>query len=266
LFFSISTVNAQVTVLIGDTTTKNDCISIPVTGKTSDFKDKKVEYGFELNWVHSEILGIVAQKDYALNNESFSYLHETNMLTVSSENFASNFTGTLFEINIRLLPRMDFFVLWENTFEITPKYVKIISPTGDTDSIILDSPTASIYIDTINSYQTFIEDVSINYPNPFNYETVIFFSINEPTPVKMELYGFDGNIIQKIPADINGALEFEIINSNRDKIEFTNDYKFPKGLYKVVFRINRAVLATGQYRLLFETNKIKKLINLSFAN
>ena len=273
LFFGVfaKTANAAVTVEIRDTTIKSDCISIPITGTTADFKGKKVEYGFEVNWVNFEILGIVTQPNYALNDESeyfsYSYNHETRILTVTSENFSSSFTGTLFEINIRLLPRMDFFMTWENVFQIAPKYVAITSTSSqETDTINFVSSAASIFIDTINANQTFKEGVSLNYPNPFNYETVIFFSIDEPTPVKMELYNFSGSVLQKIPENVDGALYFHFYDAFNNEIEVSDNYEFSKGLYKVILRINRAVLATGQYRLLVKTNQNRKLINLSFAN
>ena len=268
LLFFITTVKskAEVTVSISDTTIKSDCIAIPIYGTTTNFNGKKIEYGFQLNWVQAEILGITTNQNFALNSENFSYFYDwkSRMLTVSSENFTSNFSGILFEINFRLLPRMDFFMNHE-IFTLTPKYVKITSSENDT-TINLSSSSASIRIDTISANQTFKEGVSTNYPNPFFYETVLFFSINEPTTVNMELYDFIGNIIQKIPEDIDGALHFRFFDASNNEIKINNNYEFSQGIYKVIFRINHAILATGQYRLLFETNQNKRLINLSFAN
>ena len=259
---------AEITISISDTTTKTSHISIPINGTTTNFFGKKVEYTFDLHWVHHELLGIITKNNYALNpnaNFSYSFDFESRILTVSSENFRSNFTGTLFEISILLLPRMDFFRPWERVFTITPKNVKVIDG-NDTATTVFTNPPARIFIDTVASNQTFREAVSLNYPNPFNYETVIFFSIYEPTPVKMELYAFDGSILQRMPEDIDGALHFSFYDSSNNLIEMENNHTFPQGIYKLVLRINRVQLSSGQYRLSFITNKNRNLLNISFAN
>jgi len=263
LLFFVPTVKSEITVSVKDTTIKTDRISFPISGTTANFKGKKVEYGFQFNWVHKEILGINFNQNFALTNGNFSYKYdsENRFLTVTSENFSSNFTGTLFEINLRLLPRVDFFRPNE-VVTITPKYVRITASENDT-TVHFSNISASIFIDTVEGNQTFREAVSANYPNPFGYETVVFFSIDTPTPLKIQLYGFEGSIIQTIPVDIDGALFFTFFDSDNRVIEVNENYEFPRGIYKVVLRVNYAILATGQYRVSFETNQKKTLLNIS---
>jgi hypothetical protein len=115
--------------------------------------------------------------------------------------------------------------------------------------------------------------VSLNYPNPFNYETRVFFSINESTPIKMRLYNSGGSLIQIIPNDnpLENCLNYYIYDSHNAEIfsmdnSYCDDYEFAQGLYKIVFRVNRTQMNMGTYRLVIETRKNNYIINIIFSN
>lgn len=114
---------------------------------------------------------------------------------------------------------MDFFRPNE-IFQITPRKVLATNNSGTTDTFDLASTTASIQIDTIAANQTFYESISPNYPNPFSYETVVFFSINEATPIKIHLYKPDGTLVQTSPDDnyLDNCLNYKIYNSTGEEV------------------------------------------------
>lgn len=260
---------AEFTVEIKDTTVKTDYILMPINGTTGgNLSGKTVEYFFELNWLPMEILSINSKDTYAVkgDNITYSFSDSSRILKVSCKNISSNFTGTLFEINFRLLPYVDFYNEWKKELTIQPKKIRIYSSKDNDTTIQLDNKTASIKIDTIKSNQTYIENISVNYPNPFNNETLMFFSVLEPTTAKAYLYNFAGGIVQNIPDDLEGAVFVKCFDSYNNEIKITSDYKFLKGVYKIVLKANPEKITVGQYRFLFETNKIKSSINISYIN
>jgi len=113
---------------------------------------------------------------------------------------------------------MDFFTIGE-LLTITPAHI-IITDDSATTYEYLTSSTARFQIDPLLGNQTFYESVSLNYPNPFHNETVLFFSIKEPTTLQIKLCNFLGTVIQKIPNNSpeDNYLHYTIYNSNNEEV------------------------------------------------
>jgi hypothetical protein len=257
---------ADVSVSIKNDTTNTDFLSIPIYGSTANWTGKTAEYTFQLGYAQCNILEIVANSDYALkaNTASFTYDWWERTLVVKVTDIAPNFNGTLFAINVELSPRMDFYGIWEQSITIEPKTVRVYG--NGTDTTIALSGVATILIDKENPDQTFREDISLNYPNPFNYETIVFFSIDKPSKIEAKLFSFSGEIVQNIPKDTKGPLLFTIYDSFNKEISEPADYEFPQGIYKIIFRVNAQMLAVGHYRFLLETDNSSHSIYMSFMN
>jgi len=83
-----------------------------------------------------------------------------------------------------------------------------------------------------------------NYPNPFNAQTTIEFSISEPGYVSLEIYNIQGHLIRELYDEYASAGNFGIIWDGRNN--------------------NRHVVASGVYlyRLSLDNHVITKKMNL----
>ncbi len=252
-------------VTINNAKTELGIIEIPVLGNTNNnFTTNKIKYSFDLDGAFAEVLEIKGGNDFGFEELSpkFEITEKTAghyILTVFSEKVKSNFEGKLFNIVINMFPKMDFYYKDYSSLKITPTSAAI------NDKIVDITANAGIIsITNIEANQTYNERVSYAYPNPFSYETEIYFSIKEETTLKLTISNYVGEIIQEIPAE-NDIFNFIVMNAAREIIDFTEDYIFPRGLYKMVLRPEPTISSMGNYRLLFETKYKKHNINISFS-
>jgi len=270
LIFGQNNIFAEISVSVNDTTVKTDIFLLPVNGSTIEFKDDTVTYSFLLQETDYQLIEVIPNKNLNIKTEDFKFNIDYNqgLLKVTSTKFPSNFNGKLFDLNLRLFPKVDFYTVNKNRLKITPTTVSINKKNGSDSIIKLEEKPAYITIDTVFLRQTFKEGVSFNYPNPFYYETNVFFSILEKTTLKIYVHSYQGGLIQTIPVDIVGdkALNYKFYNSANELLQVKEGYEFAKGIYKLVLNPNAFVMPIGQYRLLFETKNSKNSINISFVN
>lgn len=261
---SINVINAQeLTVKINDNETNIGALKIPVLGNTNnDFGSHNIEYSFELRGANVEVVEVLGGDDFAFEETKPNFTLEEQQggkytLKVFSQKVKSNFEGKLFELVVDIFPQIDFY--YKNYFfiSITPTKLAI-----DDEEVAINAVSGTILINNIATNQTYEEQFSHAFPNPFSYETVIFFSIKEATTLKLTIYNYIGEFIQEIPKD-NNIFQYILINAEREIIDFNEQSILNKGLYKIVLRPIKPVASIGTYKLLFQTKTTNHTLNIS---
>ncbi len=253
---------ANVIIQIPDTVITKDIITLPINGsievnkKTGDI----LECCFELNGATTDIISIVGTDECAIidKNISFSFDKENNKLIFSTTEFKSNFNGILFYLTLNIYPRIDFYYKHASFVEIIPTEVSI-----NKNKINLTAKKGTINIKNINVKQDYSERFSYAFPNPFSYETELYFSIESESTFKLEIYNYYGELIQVIPLE-NNIFNFTIMDASRKIINLTENYKFQRGLYKIILQPQVILAQTGAYRLVFDINNNRHIVNVSF--
>lgn len=261
---NINILSAQeLTVKINDNETNIGTIKIPVFGNTNnDFGSHNIEYLFELRGAFVEVVEVLGGTDFAFEETKPNFTLEEQQagkytLKVFSQKVKSNFEGKLFEIVLDIFPQIDFY--YKNYFfiHITPTKLAI-----DEEEVAINAVSGIISIKNIATNQTYEEQFSHAFPNPFSYETAIFFSIKEETTLKLTIYNYIGEAIQEIPKN-NNIFHYILINAEREIIDFNEQYILNKGLYKIVLRPIKPLASIGTYKLLFQTKTTNHTLNIS---
>ena len=89
-----------------------------------------------------------------------------------------------------------------------------------------DDPSAPVLATTLNA----------NYPNPFNPETTITYSLQDTTPVTIEIYNIKGQLVKTLVNDHKAAGNHSVVwngtdNSNRNVSSGVYYYKMRAGKY-----------------------------------
>jgi hypothetical protein len=261
IFLLVSNFIIKAQAVIQDTTINTDIVSLPVYGTTADWENKTIEYSFKTNWVSFQLLDVVADNNSAVLDKEIEYKYEweNNSIIVTIHSIKPNFNGTLFNIVIRVLPKVDFYFTGE-FFEITPMKI-LVSDGEDVSSINLGDKTAQINFNYIPANLTYRSDVSLNYPNPFSSETFLLFSLSETKEVNFEIYNVLGTCVQNIPG-IGNAFRYEIIDSKHNLIAITENNTLEKGLYRIKLIREHSKLAKGVYYLVVRIGDENRTIRI----
>lgn len=103
------------------------------------------------------------------------------------------------------------------------------------DNFNVHSNGGGVSNDDINSPVAFTE-LKGNYPNPFNPETTIRYSVKEAGPVAIEIYNLKGQLVKSLVSDDKAAGEHSVIwkgtdNNNRPVSSGVYFYKMSAGKY-----------------------------------
>ncbi|MDD2331796.1 MAG: FlgD immunoglobulin-like domain containing protein, partial [Candidatus Cloacimonetes bacterium] len=66
-----------------------------------------------------------------------------------------------------------------------------------------------------------------NYPNPFNPETTISYSVKEATPVTIEIYNLKGQLVKTLVRDTKAAGDHSVVWNGKDN----NNQNVTSGVY-----------------------------------
>jgi len=75
-----------------------------------------------------------------------------------------------------------------------------------------------------------------NYPNPFNPETTIRYSVKETCPVTIEVYNLKGQLVRTLVNEVKTAGNYSVVWNGRDN----NNQPVSSGVY--FYKMN-----TGKY-------------------
>jgi len=258
LFLSSYLVKSE--AIINDTTIDTDLVSLPVYGSTKDWSNQTITYTFKVSWARFDLLDVVADANSAILNNDITYRYDwqTNLITVTTNNIKPNFDGVLFNIVVKVLTRVDYYTISE-VFTITPMEI-IISDANNSTSISLGTQTASVSLNYVQADLTYRSDVSLNYPNPFNNDSRILFSLSDSQPVNIAIYNPLGNLVQQIPGK-SGEFNYELTSSTHNTISIEDNNMLDKGLYCLrLIRTNR--LSDGIYYLVVRIGNNSRLIKM----
>ncbi len=181
-----------------------------------------------------------AGPDITFNNNMA--IMDSAIITIIGSNVQPVENGTIFVVEIEGLAGPDSIAILE------PIELKV---NGDKPDSIVYIPGRMRIGDPV--FQRFPENLGLNYPNPFNFNTIFPFSINKKTKVKFYIYAIDGKLVQEIPSD-SPMIEYYLFDSNGKPMKDAINNSFEMGTYEIeLIPINWKV-AKGIYFLVMETS------------
>lgn len=260
---NISIYANDILIQVPDTNITNGSIVIPIKGSidVSQSGNDTLEYSFDILGASVDVVSINGGSNCGITSENiiFNFDSENNKLTFSTTKFLNKFTGVLFYLTLNVYPRVDFYYKDYFFVEIVPASVKL-----NNVDLEFNAEIGKISIDTLDVIQNYKERFSYAFPNPFSYETEIYFSIEEATPLKLIIYNYGGEIVQTIPEE-NDIFRYIVMDAERKLIDINSDYIFERGLYKIILQPQYIMAQNGAYRLMFITNRSKYVVNVSFV-
>jgi hypothetical protein len=103
------------------------------------------------------------------------------------------------------------------------------------DNVSVHSVGGSVSNDDISA-PVMMTELKGNYPNPFNPETTIRYSVREASPVNIEIYNLKGQLVKTLVSESKAAGEHSVIwkgtdNNNRPVSSGVYFYKMNAGKY-----------------------------------
>jgi hypothetical protein len=238
---------AENKILINDTIIPiGERYYIPVVGNMNLPNSGNIKISIIYNALNLDIKSAIGGENYGFtdNNlkiERIYHKWDSSEVKISSNGFIANFIGILFLLQIEALVGPD---------SITT--LKPISLVVDGNKIDCEFRSAKIYTKSPIVQQKYIENLSYFYPNPFDYEATVKFTIEEQTNVEFYIYNTDGRKIATIPTN-TGDYRYSIFNEKDEKIEITNDLILSKGTYKLIFSPIVTKFSAGIYYFVMKT-------------
>ncbi len=104
------------------------------------------------------------------------------------------------------------------------------------DDFTVHSNGGTIVANDDNSVPTIVTTLNGNYPNPFNPETNISFSVKEATPVTIEIYNVKGQAVKTLVSETKAAGNHNVVwngkdNNGRNVTSGVYFYKMHAGSY-----------------------------------
>ncbi len=186
------------------------------------------------------------------------YSFETNfnkysdaVVKIKSDNFNKNSEGILFYLIVEGLAGSDTAnTLKVDCFNLNES--PIANPTLINGKISVNSTPIT---------QKFSENIGLNKPNPFEYETIVPFTIDNDTQVDFKIFSLNGNKVLG-SLELEDGFELEVFNEHGNLIEDPANHIFKQGYYTTKLRALNWNVATGAYYLVMKTNSGSYKINI----
>ena len=238
-------------VAISDTTLQRTASThlIPVKGKLGSRIGDSLKIGLTFNAMVVDIKRATGGSNYGITDDNIHIdlsvgTWESAEIMISSKLFKTNYEGVLFYLELETLA--------------APSSQCIISPFIMTiDNSIIESDFSAGLITTNEPIvnQKNIESIGLCYPNPFADETSLVFNIEDTTKVKFSFYSSAGKKIAELPKDNNISLIMNLYNFQNPQIDFTSDYLFKPGEYRLKLKPIAGKFSSGMYYIIMQTKK-----------
>lgn len=237
------------TIFIKDTLIPvGNIYEIPVYGNLENLPQGNLKLKISFNSLNLDIKGASGSNELGFENSQLVTITSFNQwynseIVISTNKYKLNYSGILFYLTIESL--------------VGPDSITMLRPISlEIDGAVIDCEFQSAKITTRSPIveQKFIENISLFYPNPFNYEATVKFTIEEDTKVEFLIYNYSGTKVFEIPSNSN-EIKFIIFNEKDEKIAIENPLVLKKGTYKIIIAPVLTKFSSGLYYFIMKTKK-----------
>jgi hypothetical protein len=246
IFFAFITANAQNSVGIPDTTLDRAMVyQLPVYIDTDDAFDN-IRLVFQYDKIHLDIKGL------EVSNSTIAY--EINNFQLYDENGQSFFVADL-NTNLSSSDNILFYISLEALVgPDSVTYIEIKSletdnvPAGNYELV-----NGKISIRGESVYLGNLESLSLNYPNPFYYETKFDMNLDNESNISLKLYNTGGKLVATYPGKQNDVVRF-LIRKDGIIVDDNTDALSP-GKYEISLLPFNNRFSSGVYFFYLQTDK-----------
>lgn len=225
---------------------KGESITIPVSFETE--VETLNEFELILNFDSSvlDITNLETGNNFIIkdnpNNFNINFEDIYNAkLSISSQNLELN-TDVLFNLSIMGLSSQDS----TTQFEIESIRINGFEENVNLIEGLIQVQGLNIKLDTVEALRT-------NRPNPFSYETIFEFSVEDSTDVVFSVLGMDGRQVLELPGnDYSSYYGIRDISGSLNYFPYTGE-TLPAGNFELIFRPSSQRLSSGKYIMILRT-------------
>ncbi len=240
IILSPSHSEAQLSVELRDTSIARGALSvIPVYGDIPD-SGGELQLSVRFNAYVIDIKRIITDASTCLIAHDFSVNLsniESSLLEVTSDNYTKPFSGVLFYMEVEGLAGPDTATL------VSPIAIKI---GGVEQQAEFDSGTISVQSIPVGPKLT--EGLGLNFPNPFNLYTEIFFSVDSDSKVSFKIFSLNGRNVFS-PGIHENSFVTEIYDDSGNEIANYLEHTFAAGRYRMRLTPASWQISAGAYYL-----------------
>lgn len=249
LFCSYQAIAADFSVSIRDTLIPSGKIyEIPVYGKIHSEATGEIAISFNYNGLILDVSTAKGSASLGFQDSDISTTTNATdwsdaVTTVRSSNYSAGFEGILFYLTIEALVGPDTLALFR------PINFKV---AGEEVGAVFVSGTIRTTPPIVN--QKYKEGIGNSYPNPFNSQANVKFTIEEESKVKFHIYSTLGRLVEVLP-DNAKYIEYQVFNSKNELIENADEKMFEPGVYLLKFKPKNNEFSSGVHYIIMETKK-----------
>ncbi len=247
LFSSVDLLATDFKIQVKDTVIPSGRVySIPVIGQIPKQAAGRIGLSFRFNGLVLDIKSIQGAAQLGFNDEQINFTTNSSdweqaVITLSSSNYKSDYSGILFYLNIEAL--------------VGPDTVSVLEPIElQLDGVSIGAELSKGYILTTSPIinQKYPEGIGRCFPNPFTGDGFFKFNVEKESKVKFSIFSYYGRLVQTSSSESN-YLEITVFNSKMQKIESPSDHVFDEGTYLLKITPLSQEMAAGLYFIIMET-------------
>ncbi|PKL84635.1 MAG: hypothetical protein CVV22_11905 [Ignavibacteriae bacterium HGW-Ignavibacteriae-1] len=232
---------AQISVELRDTSIARGSLNvIPVYGDIPD-SGGDLQITVRFNAYVIDIKRIITDASTGLIAHGFSVELkdlESSLLVVSSDNYKTPPSDVLFYMEVEGLAGPDTSTM------VVPLSIKIGGV--EQEGAVLDSGTISVQSIPVRPKLT--EGLGLNFPNPFNLYTEIFFSVDSDSKVSFKIFSLNGRNVFSPEINENSFVT-EIYDDSGNEIANYLEHTFAAGRYRMRLTPASWQISAGAYYL-----------------
>ena len=240
---------AKPTISISDTTIpRGDIYRIPVLCSLHEYpKIQNILVGFKFDKYLLSLKSVETNENTVLQDKSLlppiNYSSNPAYFSFSSSTINSHITDTLCFLKFEALVAPD------SICDLAPANLSVnYTEISDAELISAKIKVVGESI-IINSG----EYLSLNYPNPFEYETSFDLTLQEKTGIEFKTFALDTRNLLGYK-DVVSQIQIFKVDSGYNK-DVSGLQELEKGKYLIKFRPSQWIFASGQYLFVLKTDK-----------